>query len=315
MSVGPDRRTGRRSLSPAAAALVVVLCLALTASRSPSGRTPPPPPVRWTQTTVPIVVDGLTRSYLLVRPWPAGAARAARLPVLVNLHGCCVTPEYERQRSGFADVTGPAILVYPAGVGQSWNAGSCCGPAQAAAVDDVAFLTAVVDNVLDTQPDAASGRVFLAGYSNGGKMALRMACAAPRRFAAVASYAAVSAAPCPNPAPASLLEIAATGDPELTIRSSGTSHTLNGYTQPTVDAQVDQYRRANRCPGTPITRTQGSLTTSTWVRCGTGQCVQLAVYQGGSHDWLQGDDATPSATQVIWDFFSTVHSASAGCRN
>ncbi|MGI5240473.1 alpha/beta hydrolase family esterase [Dactylosporangium sp. CA-139066] len=289
-----------------------MVCLVLTASRSPSVRTLPGPPVRWTQATVPIVVDGLTRSYLLVHPWPAGAAR---LPVLVVLHGCCVTPDYERQRSGFAGVTGPAILVYPAGVGQSWNAGHCCGPAQAAAVDDVAFLTAVVDKVLDTQPDAASGRVFLLGYSNGGKMALRMACAAPRRFAAVASYAAVSSMPCPSPAPVSLLEIASTGDPELTVGSGGTPHTLDGYTQPTVDAQVEQYRRANRCAGTPVTRAQGSVTTSTWVRCATGQCVQLAVYHGGSHDWPQGDDVTPSATRVTWDFFSTVRSAAAGCRN
>ncbi|MEV6924563.1 PHB depolymerase family esterase [Dactylosporangium sp. NPDC051485] len=257
-------------------------------------------------------MNGLNRSYLLVRPWPAGAAR---LPVLVSLHGCCVTPDYERQRSGFADVTGPAILVYPAGVGQSWNAGNCCGAAQAAAVDDVAFLTAVVDKVLGTQPDAAPGRVFLVGYSNGGKMALRMACAVPRRFAAVATYAAVSSMPCPNPAPAALLEIAATGDPELTIGPGGTPHTIGGYTQPTVDGQVDQYRRANRCSGSPNTRAQGSLTTSTWVRCGTGRCVQLAVYQGGSHDWPQGDDVTPSATQVIWDFFSTVRGATAGgCR-
>ncbi|MFG2041558.1 alpha/beta hydrolase family esterase [Dactylosporangium sp. NPDC048998] len=303
MPVGPDRRAGRRPPLPAAAALVALVCLVLTASRAPSVRTPPGPPVRWTQTTVPIVVDGLPRSYLLARPWPAGAAR---LPVLVTLHGCCVTPEYEQQRGGFADVTGPAILVYPAGIGQSWNAGNCCGPAQAGAVDDVAFLTAVVDNVLDTQPDAASDRVFLVGYSNGGKMALRMACAAPRRFAAVASYAAVSSMPCPNPAPTSLLEIAATGDPELTIGSGGTTHTLNGYLQPTVDAQVDQYRRANRCPGTPITHARGSLTTSTWLRCGTGRSVQLAVYQGGSHDWPQGDDVTPSGAQVIWAFFSIV---------
>ncbi|MER7274045.1 PHB depolymerase family esterase [Dactylosporangium sp. NPDC000244] len=257
-------------------------------------------------------MDGLPRSYLLARPWAPGEAR---LPVLVDLHGCCVTPEYEQKRSGFADVTGPAILVYPTGVGQSWNAGSCCGPARAAGVDDVAFLTAVVDKVLDTQTDADSGRVFLVGYSNGGKMALRMACAAPRHFAAVASYAAVGSMPCPDPAPVSLLEIAATGDPELTIGPGGPPRTVDGYTQPTVDGQVEQYRRANRCPATPTIRAQGSLTTSTWSGCGTGRCVRLAVYQGGSHDWPAGDDLTPSAAQVTWDFFSTVGNAAAGCRH
>src|SRR2546423_22909 len=53
---------------------------------------------------------------------------------------------------------------------------------------------------------------------------------------------AVSAAPCPDPAAVSLLEVAGTADPELTISPGGTPHTINGYPEPTVHGQVDQCR-------------------------------------------------------------------------
>jgi polyhydroxybutyrate depolymerase len=264
----------------------------------------PAVPPAWVTTTGTLLVTGLTRSYLLSRP--AGPS-PARLPVLVELQGCCVPVELEQQRSGFLGVTGPAIVVYPAGSGptggQGWNAGTCCHDAQAAGADDVGFITTLVQHILATQPDAAADQVYLAGYSNGGKMAFRMACAQPRLFAAVASYGAVNAQPCPQPAPVSLLEVASTGDPELTIGPGAPPQVVNGYTEPTVDEQVDLYRRVDGCPTRTATRTQGSLTITTWAPCTTRQDVQLALYRGGDHSWPAGDATTPSAEQVIWNFF------------
>ncbi|MGC9665444.1 alpha/beta hydrolase family esterase [Planosporangium sp. 12N6] len=298
----------------AALALVALVLLVVTASgRAPLTPAPAvaalsaaPLPAGWTQTTVPVTVGGLDRSYLLIRP---RATVTGQLPVLVELHGCCVAPHEEAQRSGFVDVTRPAILVYPAGVARSWNAGFCCHRAQESGVDDVAFLTAVVTHVLATQADAASGQVYLAGYSNGGKMALRMACEAPGLFAAVASYGAVDAMPCPDPAPVSLLEAASTDDPELSIRPGDTPHTVNGYTEPTVEAEVDRYRQADGCPDSADVRHRGSLTVTTWTGCDSGRIVQLALYRGGGHGWPQGDRATPSAAEVIWGFFLTARAA------
>jgi polyhydroxybutyrate depolymerase len=253
-------------------------------------------------TTVSLNYLGVARSYLLSRP---ATTSTTKLPVLIELHGCCATPQQEEDRSGFLDVTGPAIVVYPAGIDESWNAGSCCHGAQAHGVDDVGFITTVVGQVLATQPDAAANRVYLAGYSNGGKMALRMACEAPTLFAAVASYGAVNAKPCTNPAAVSLLELAATGDPELTIGPGGTPKVENGYTEPTVVAQVEQYRQADACNDVTTTATQGTLTTTTWTECASGRLVQLGLYQGGDHGWPTGDGATASAEQVMWNFFQS----------
>jgi polyhydroxybutyrate depolymerase len=286
------------------AALLLVLAsipAALPAASQPAS--PVPLPTGWTSTTVAITANGLARSYLLIRPQTTSTTP---LPVLMELQGCCTIPEVEAQRSGFVDVTGPAILVYPAGYEQSWNAGFCCHQAQADDVDDVAFLTAVVNQVLTDQPDADAGRVYLVGYSNGGRMALRMACATPHLFDAVAAYGAVSAAPCPDTAPVPLLEVAGTADPELTIGPGETPHSTNGYTEPTVRAQVDQYRLADGCATNPATRTEGTLASTTWSGCRSGDSVQLSLYQGGKHTWPSADGATPSAAQVMWSFFQTV---------
>jgi polyhydroxybutyrate depolymerase len=252
-----------------------------------------PPALRWVRTTVTITVDGLARSYLLVRP----VSVASSLPVLMELHGCCTTPEYELTRSGFKDVTGPAILVYPAGYHEYWNAGACCGDTRA---DDAAFITAVVRRVLAGQADADPSRVYLAGYSNGGRMAYRIACSAPALFTSIAVYGAVDAQACPAPAPVSLLVSAGTADPEVAVTALSARHTVNGYLEPTVDDEIAQYRAADGCPAAPVTvAVSGSLTSRTWTSCVTGAIVQLSLYAGGDHAWPS------SVAAVMWTFFTT----------
>lgn len=275
------------------AALIVVSVVASTLA-------PPSARPRWVRSTVSITVAGLARSYLVVRP--AGSATDS-LPVLMELHGCCTTPRVELERSGYLDVTGPAILVYPAGYQQHWNAGACCGTAKA---DDVAFLTAVVKQVLADQPGADPGRVFLAGYSNGGRMAYRMACEQPGLFAAVAVFGAVNAKACPAAAPMSLLVAAGTADPDVAVTALDARHKAHGYLEPTVEEQTEQYRQANGCRAGPVTTTAGTLTSRTWTGCGSGDLVQLSLYVGGTHAWPAATGATPGMAQVSWAFFRRV---------
>jgi len=275
-----------------AAALILVSIVASTLA-------PPSPRPTWVRSTVSITVAGLVRSYLVVRP----AKSAASLPVLMELHGCCTTPQVELDRSGFLDVAGPAILVYPAGYQQHWNAGACCGVAKA---DDVAFLTAVVKQVLSDQAGADPGRVFLVGYSNGGRMAYRMACEQPQLFAAVAVFGAVNAMACPAPAPMSLLVAAGTADPDVAVTATDTRHAAHGYLEPTVAEQAEQYRRANGCRAAPATTRAGTLTSTTWTGCDSGTQVQLSLYVGGTHAWPAATGATPAMAQVSWVFFRRV---------
>jgi polyhydroxybutyrate depolymerase len=278
------------------------------ATRRTAARTisPSPPaaaaPVSWLTSEHAISVDGLSRSYLVLRP---AVVSPTRLPVLMFLQGRAVTPQIEAQRDGFTSVVGPAILVYPTGYDQFWNAGACCGTAQAANVDDVGFLAAVIHDVQASQPDASQGGVFLAGYSNGGKMAYSMACAQPQLFAGVASIGAVAASTCTQ-GPVALLEVANTGDPELSIDGERPPPTFGGFTDLTVDAQVAKQREIDACSPNSVARTEGDASITTWSDCASGTQVALALYQRSDHALDPGDARTPSVARVVWSFFASL---------
>jgi polyhydroxybutyrate depolymerase len=252
----------------------------------------------WVTASVAITVGGLDRRYLVVRPrTPTGP-----LPVLVVLHGRWVDPEVEVQRTDFAAVTGPAILVFPAGFGQSWNAGACCGAAHDADVDDVGFVTAVIQQVLAEQPGAAPDHVYLAGYSNGGKLAYLLACSEPELFAGVAAVGAVPVASCASTTAVPFIVVSNRGDPELSQSDADPPQSVNGFTMPSVAATVDQLRVRNGCSATSAAATSGRATTTTFAGCASADPVVGAVYDADNHDWPAGDAQTPAAASLIWNF-------------
>ena len=125
-----------------------------------------------------VVLDS-GRSYVLhvppsVREDPAAAQGR---PVMVVLHALLTGPGDAAQSTGFdalADRDG-VLVAYPSGIKRSFNAGLCCGEAVVQEVDDVAFLADVVADLRSR----GAGRVSVVGFSNGGMMAYRFACARP----------------------------------------------------------------------------------------------------------------------------------------
>lgn len=162
---------------------------------------------------------GLVRRYGWYRP-PGLAAPA---PVVLILHGSAATGDRMRSATGrafdaLADREG-FIAVYPDGVEGHWNDCRRVGDyaAKTLAVDDTAFLEAVVDHI-GRQVPVDHGRVFAFGLSNGGQMALRLALEAPDFVAGVTAVAAsVPAAGnqgcAPGRGPVAVLLINGTGDP------------------------------------------------------------------------------------------------------
>jgi polyhydroxybutyrate depolymerase len=125
-----------------------------------------------------VVLDS-GRAYVLhVPPLLRRSPRLAEgRPAMVVLHALNTDPAAEAKSTGFdrlADRDG-VLVAYPFGARRSFNAGLCCGEAVVQGVDDVAFLTDVVD---DLQARGAS-RVSVVGFSNGGMMAYRFGCARP----------------------------------------------------------------------------------------------------------------------------------------
>ncbi|EMD6027512.1 PHB depolymerase family esterase [Pseudomonas aeruginosa] len=136
-------------------------------------------------------VAGLRRHYLLYVP--PGVSEGA--PLLVVLHGSWGDGAQMRRISGYGFDRLAAqegfLVAYPDGFEGHWN--DCRKAASYSArlrdVDDVAFLRALVAR-LAQEYRVDPQRVYVAGYSNGGQMAFRLAAEAPGLPAAIATVAA-----------------------------------------------------------------------------------------------------------------------------
>lgn len=149
---------------------------------------------------VPLVVTseladgGRRRRYLLVRP-PDVEPDAT---LVLVLHGSNQTGRRIRSFSGgtFDDLAARhgAVVVYPDAWRGLWNDArrATGGRARAEGVDDVAFLTALADHV--QRQLGLTQRPVVAGYSNGGQMAIRLLHEVPELLTAVALIGATQPA-------------------------------------------------------------------------------------------------------------------------
>jgi poly(3-hydroxybutyrate) depolymerase/peptidoglycan/LPS O-acetylase OafA/YrhL len=260
----------------------------------------PPAPPGTVAAVEDLRVGGLLRSYQVIRPaHPA----APRLPAIVFLHGVNQDIGGEEARDGLLPIAaaGQVVLVYPVGYGESWNAGICCGAAELHALDDTGFVAAVEQRVA-TDPGVDPDRVALAGYSNGGKMAYRIACERPDLFASVSVVLALPVTACRSGSPVPLLHVAVRDDEEIPYAPGEPPFTANGAVLTPVTGEVAAWRDRDDCGSASDIRTAGRLRVETWARCQGGARVELATYASGGHHWPAGDAATPPAGQVVWDF-------------
>jgi polyhydroxybutyrate depolymerase len=245
------------------------------------------------QTTQSLDVNGVSRQYLLISP---STTSSAVVPIIVVLGGIQASVQEELQRDGLLPLAqaGAAELVYPVGIDESWNAGGCCGTAAADGVDDTTFLEDLVATVDPGHADP----IYLVGYSNGGRLAYTLACAAPSIADGYAIVKAVPLNPCVSQAPITIIQIASTDDWEVPYEPGD-----SGDVSPPVTQQVALLQQSDGCAAASTTTATGSLTYVTWPECAQGTRLALATYSGGSHLWPAGDGATPDAASVIERFF------------
>lgn len=253
-----------------------------------------------TQATSDVIVGHTERQYEVFTP---SNPVASRVPALVVLHGRDVAIGLEEDRDGLLPLAdqGKAIVVYPVGIRRSWNAGSCCGPAQLAGVDDVAFLSEVLHRFA-TNPRVSG--VYLAGFSNGGRMAYRMVCAAPSLVRAFVVVDAVPAVDCAPGRAVSLLQMDGTADRIVAYDSSVSPHVTNGFVEPTATDAVATWAKRDGCDGPVANNGFGQLQLSVWSQCSSGTTVQFGTYEGAGHGWPEGSAETPSGADLLWSFIT-----------
>src|SRR5262245_33884880 len=162
---------------------------------------------------------GRTRTWIAYVP----TKPRAHPPLVLVLHPSMGTAERARRVFGYdfdrlAEEHG-FLAVYPQGYKGHWNDCRKKGPfaAKAENVDDVGFLHALVDRLV-ADHGADRGHVYVAGASNGGAMALRLALQTPelaRAYAAVISSVPTTENMAMTPAgkPVSVLLMNGTDDP------------------------------------------------------------------------------------------------------
>lgn len=303
-------QTARHRLRPASrsAVLVVVLWAAGVLGTPGSGAAAPLPPVPGgaavhaavpavgTRTQGTLSFEGTTRTYHLYVP---AHLRHGPVPLLVALHGGLGSGtqfEANTDFDGLAQANG-FIVVYPDGTPTRagsdrlvWNAGGCCGIADAEAedVDDVGFLTALVSH-LETRYDIDRHSVFVTGHSNGAMLAFALVCRASGLVDAIAVQSGALLEPnCRPRHPVSALEIHGTADQNVPIDGGKGARDVSGTTFPPPIDALKTVARADRCSSTTtsVDPRNRAVSIETWRHCAGGTVVEWAKVQGANHAWM-----------------------------
>lgn len=254
-------RTRRRLL------LAGLVLLGLAASAGALSAAAPGGPAR----DVEVVLDS-GRAYRLHVPpqLVADPGAAAGRPALVVLHGLDDDPAGAARTTGFnsyADRDG-RLVAYGEGVRDSFNAGLCCGEAVTLGIDDVTYLADVVRSLRM----AGASRVGVVGFSNGGMMAYRFACAHPELVDTVGVMSGTLEIPrCAGP----IRALAIHGELDRTVPLAGT-----GYS-PLLQAFLRDVR--------------------TIPAAAPGSRITLRVLPGYRHRWTEPGDPV-DATAEFWRF-------------
>ncbi|MBI5949094.1 MAG: hypothetical protein HY875_13220 [Chloroflexi bacterium] len=272
---------------------------------------------------------GRDRGYILHVPAIYSAARP--MPLVFALHGG------GGEAKGIAPLSGLSrlgdregfIVVYPEGVEGSWNDGreDPDVPAQRLKVDDVGFITAIIDDVSgDYAVDPR--RVYAMGISNGGFMSHRLGCELSGRIAAIGPIVATlpEALDCRPGRAVPVVMFVGDADPlvpyegghvqlglgrersSVILSAQATAHfwaTNNGCNRAAV--AFSSLPDNDKSDGVRIRR-------EAYSGCRAGADVLLYVMEGGGHVWPGGPQYSPQivigrathdidASEIAWAFF------------
>ncbi len=286
--------------------MVAALVTLIACGSSEPASTPLGPAVQRGELTV----DGQVRTYRVFAPTTLESG--SRPPLVLVLGGVgnsaenmVSATEFDRQAS-VADF----IAAYPEGLGLTWNAGFCCASGTTSGVDDVTFLTQLIDRLV-ADHDADPERVYAIGVSAGAMMAYRLACERPDQIAGVGSVAgAMVLDRCQPDQGVPVIEIHGTEDQLVPYEGGlvGPEGVANQPAPPTL-AVAERWAALNGCPTGPQEQTVGSVTTLLWAGCPDGADVKLVTIEGGGHTWFASGlgpaNGAVNATSLIWDFFSS----------
>ncbi len=275
-----------------------------------------------------LVHQGFIRQYTI--HLPPNYANLDTLPLVIFLHGGSGNAQSAQNFTQLNPVSNqaPFMVAYPQGYalanggGFTWADGRGTS-ADRQQIDDLGFIEKMMDQVLD-KFDVNPDRVYLAGFSNGGFLTQRIACAYGERFAAIASLGSTMdvnlRASCQPTEPLPTLILTGTADPLVPYEGGE----MNGNVVDIVSTTevLAFWREQNNCQtmldtvDLPDIDTTDHSTVSTlgFTDCDCQAEVSHIRINGGGHTWpgveivsyeaLAGEtNEDIHASEVLWDFF------------
>ena len=270
-----------------------------------------------------IEIQGMERDFLLHVPASRPRNRFGlprRYPVVIVLHGSGADGETVRHQSAFDSVSEangwliayPNAVTGPLGLGADWNAGTCCGAAARASVNDVQFILAIIDDLSSRFP-LNRRRVYVAGFSDGGRMAYHIACDAASSIAAVSVVSgSLRDIDCSPTKPVPLIGFHGTDDDEVsfTEHTPTSLHPPGVPVSPAMPPSIQLWAGANGCSGLKEQKEAKDVTRFFFSTCKAP--VEFYSVAGGGHGWPGEPDGVGSdppmseirATDLMVRFFN-----------
>ncbi|MCJ7558871.1 MAG: prolyl oligopeptidase family serine peptidase [Gammaproteobacteria bacterium] len=269
-----------------------------------------------------LVHDGIERSYL-VRVPPDSIQTREVLPLVLVLHGGGGNAEVTERMTGFTEKAAREgfIVVYPEGTSRftgkllTWNAGHCCGYAMEHQVDDVGFISALLDKLIQ-EYRVDSARIYVTGMSNGGMLTHRLGIQLSDRFAAIAPVVATLFGDETPPAlPVSAIMINGLLDQAVPTQGGPPGgRFLTAWDGTPAKPALSQgifWAGSNDCGTTPVSDDRGTYVLWRYL-CPEGRAVELYLVKDSGHAWPGGEKggrrgdqpgSSLNGTDVIWTFF------------
>jgi len=222
-------------------------------------------------------------------------------PIVILIHGggssACVI-RYESDMDKISDANG-FIAVYPAGTHATfkdrflyWNAGAPHKNPKQQKVDDVAFITVVLDD-LPNFFSIDKKRVYATGISNGAQMSYRLAARLPDRIAAIAPISAQRPVGDFDPPPSQAIPIIYFhGKKDKYLKYDG-GETFKSAFAPMVHKSAPEsiatWVKHNGCDPIAVeTKRQGNAVMQRWGKCKDNADVVFWTLEDGGHTWPGG---------------------------
>lgn len=199
------------------------------------------------------------------------------------------------------------MVVYPEGIGSklgkfhTWNAGKCCAKAAEENIDDVGFVSKMIDQLV-TNDNADPKRVYATGHSNGGMISYRLACELSDKIAAIAPNGGQDQKreTCPLTRPVPVLHIHGKADNcapyeggdqcggcfETLFKSIGLPFKQERRSCEPVEDMTAQWAQFNGCSAQTVQSFQkGDVACNSYTECDGNAEVTLCAVENAGHSW------------------------------